>query len=790
MVSKAARTGPVKEKCSAAVSGRGCSVRWLSGRGRESGWSVNPSSCNRLDSDPGRSVHVVNGTWGCEVWRLELVSRGAFSRPARVGSEKALAMRGDCSRVVGARVGVGWARRGAGQVMALLLGLIFFVLVSGEGGSGYSQVINADSSSDVVVSENAHRKLCAQPAACAGRCGPNAFVVRCALECSPCPAGSLSPPWGWSIRQCVPCNPGTFCQNCANVNQAAVNGAIARAMYFCRIYGLQCDADMRRNLLDLQPGLLNQSSLTPYASPAAVQLRGGAYPAANATSRALQSGPRCSPCPSGTVQPAAGQMSCNPCGPGTFSIDSRTCAACPPGTFSNAIRAAQCTPCPAGTIQPLSGQSGCVAINPGSYAKDGQALPCPPGSFQDRPGQSSCNSCPPGRFQLASGSVSCHPCAEGTFKSAAGAGSCRCCGANTFAAGAGNTRCSRCPPGSHTRGASCLGGCGSCAAGTYSDGRGRLLASALDTLSDLFSPQDQDVDRNSSQLTNFVWTLHEGSDQGQLSPDASRAFGIENEYSISLAVQKPTKEEYLLFTSSHRGVNPQQDEQPVLFTEEGLDLNALPRTGLSLEEEMAAVVLYQQEQDQDQDGRALQALPRVFIPGAAVRIRQGNRVGIVNLPLNYVVSFDVLPNSGMNLAAWRNIIHLTTASDYGTGFRLPGVWFCHSHAGCPGGPSALHICWMVRLCSRPCSTPRVLSRSLTFPLPPPLPRPTPTASRLATVHRHTARSALQPVDFVEHQRRRDADAHHVGDADWRTGLAAGRGNRPDARLQWRHRLCQ
>jgi len=74
-------------------------------------------------------------------------------------------------------------------------------------------------------------------------------------------------------------------------------------------------------------------------------------------------------------------------------------------------------------------------------------------------------------------------------------------------------------------------------------------------------------------------------------------------------------------------------------------------------------------------------------------IGQARFLGMINIPLNFQVEFSIFPAPDMPTLAWRNVMHMTVSGDWGNAQRIPSVWFCHGHAGCPGGPMALHICY-------------------------------------------------------------------------------------------------
>lgn len=337
-----------------------------------------------------------------------------------------------------------------------------------------------------------YASACAPPGACAGRCGPGRWVIACrgGVECADCPTGTTSPPGSWSIRSCVGCPAGFYLLGGRVVNQAALNAAIARNQYFCRLYRLACNAETHallgtdrlllgdKSSTEREQEILDESASSLLEQQNEEQGNNAVvtnYDAAmQQDRRMLVPGSRCAPCPAGSVQPWGGQLSCNRCPPGQYAFDTRSCRACPPGTFSNG-GVSQCTPCPAGQFQGAAGQSRCNAAAPGQYTfpkvgNTGQ-LTCFAGFMQPNWGQTSCAQCPAGRYSGA-GAGSCIGCPVGQFKSNSGAGACQCCGRGFFSASPGASKCTRCTSGLSAK--PCSAGCGSCPAGTHS-GHRRLL---------------------------------------------------------------------------------------------------------------------------------------------------------------------------------------------------------------------------------------------------------------------------------------------------------------------------
>ena len=309
------------------------------------------------------------------------------------------------------------------------------------------------------------------PQTCAGRCGPNQWVVACrkTVECSDCPAGTIAPPGTWSINQCRGCDPGFFCNNCDAFARAAQASMAARNALYCRQFA--CPPRLLEDIQSLQLDMIPSLSTSNGTSLKIVSHDHDEAEESEKEAiarRALQAGrASCQPCPRGQVQPAANQQSCYACPGGMFAFDSRSCRLCRANTFSLGGNT-QCSACPPGSTQPLSGQTNCNIIPAGWFAPQGslEARPCPAGTFQPTTGKTFCTPCPAGFFS-APGSTRCRPCAEGSFNNRQGSPTCSCCPANTFAPGIGNTNCPRCPTNTWRsyKSAPCSGGCGECQGG-------------------------------------------------------------------------------------------------------------------------------------------------------------------------------------------------------------------------------------------------------------------------------------------------------------------------------------
>ena len=163
---------------------------------------------------------------------------------------------------------------------------------------------------------------------CAGRCGPNEWVVACRtrVECSSCPAGTISPPGSWSINQCRGCDPGFFCSNCEVFNQNALTSMTRQNTLFCTEFG-PCPRTVFENRF---LALDTTNSTHTVTNEDLVEFNHGKEEEADEEQnaavlykRALQARASCQPCPRGQVQPAANQQSCYPCPAGMFAFDSR-----------------------------------------------------------------------------------------------------------------------------------------------------------------------------------------------------------------------------------------------------------------------------------------------------------------------------------------------------------------------------------------------------------------------------------------------------------------------------------
>lgn len=89
-------------------------------------------------------------------------------------------------------------------------------------------------------------------------------------------------------------------------------------------------------------------------------------------------------------------------------------------------------------------------------------------------------------------------------------------------------------------------------------------------------------------------------------------------------------------------------------------------------------------------------VPVAYFPSSATKIFQGRILGMINFPTTYTVQFDFVArgDSAGGDNDWRNILHVTSGQNAGQpGWRMPAVWLCHIHGGCPGGRMALHICY-------------------------------------------------------------------------------------------------
>src|SRR5579863_1317438 len=117
----------------------------------------------------------------------------------------------------------------------------------------------------------------------------------------------------------------------------------------------------------------------------------------------------------GTAGPASAAAACSA---GTY-FNGSNCVPAGPGYYVAVAGATSETPCPAGTFQPNAGQVSCEPATPGHFAAAaGQAsdTPCPPGTYQPNTGQTGCEPAAPGHYVSAAGQASDTPCAPGTFQ--------------------------------------------------------------------------------------------------------------------------------------------------------------------------------------------------------------------------------------------------------------------------------------------------------------------------------------------------------------------------------------
>lgn len=207
----------------------------------------------------------------------------------------------------------------------------------------------------------------------------------------------------------------------------------------------------------------------------------------------------CRPCPPGTSQSQAGQISCTPCldteiaeagssrctpcGVNEIAHTSKRecickkgaakrrrstqCELCPPGTFNERFsggRSSYCRQCELGYFQSEPGQPRCNACVGNSFSKKNcrACIKCPRG--QSLIGKK-CGTCPPGAFykEYRGGCVKCY---ANTFKPEEGLGPCiPCPGIPRSQRGA--VECPSCPPGQAILERDGNTTCGTCPPGTF-----------------------------------------------------------------------------------------------------------------------------------------------------------------------------------------------------------------------------------------------------------------------------------------------------------------------------------
>ncbi len=173
------------------------------------------------------------------------------------------------------------------------------------------------------------------------------------------------------------------------------------------------------------------------------------------------------------------QVEPEPCPPGSYSpTGNAPCAEAPPGTFVNTTGATQATPCPVGTYQNLAGQLSCFFAPPGTFVDSAgatQATPCQVGTYQNLAGQLSCFFAPPGTFVDSAGATQATPCQVGTYQDLAGQLSCFFAPPGTFVDSAGATQATPCQVGTYQDLAGQLS-CFFAPAGTFVDSAGATQA--------------------------------------------------------------------------------------------------------------------------------------------------------------------------------------------------------------------------------------------------------------------------------------------------------------------------
>jgi hypothetical protein len=150
-------------------------------------------------------------------------------------------------------------------------------------------------------------------------------------------------------------------------------------------------------------------------------------------------------CAAGTYNELSGQMSCNACGPGTFStasgaVLSGTCALCIPGTYGAGLASTACNACELGKYFSSSGGTTTFTIVYGQ------------GSAAVVPGPSPCIACLGGTYARTTAASTCVQCAGGTYASSAGLTACAACDIGTYTNATGLASCLPCPANSNTSG--------------------------------------------------------------------------------------------------------------------------------------------------------------------------------------------------------------------------------------------------------------------------------------------------------------------------------------------------
>lgn len=170
----------------------------------------------------------------------------------------------------------------------------------------------------------------------------------------------------------------------------------------------------------------------------------------------------CSPCDIGRYsKPSTGQMTCTPCGAGTYADDtgSDTCKDCPVGTYHAGLEKTMetdCQVCTAGhetNTGTSTGGTSCTSCDPGKYSDTGiECQNCEHGTYHTSGGltsQNDCKTCGSGHYQPPNDPTACTPCTDGLYSTDSKIGCQYCPSGHKSNAFEGATTCHECPSGTY-----------------------------------------------------------------------------------------------------------------------------------------------------------------------------------------------------------------------------------------------------------------------------------------------------------------------------------------------------
>ena len=320
------------------------------------------------------------------------------------------------------------------------------------------------------------------------------------VMCVPClddpvpTANDQTPPALRWIITSHPC-PSGFARTCFGGTTTPVcvirNGAAALLSSRAALTSITCPT---QQLLVLEPTTLNAICVGAPCYPGTTGQPGKCVPCAQGTYKPTTGSVRCTDCQMDTFNPSTqstditdcnpcpanqssspgaadclcdpgyGNITCDPCEPGSFKLHqgNEACRPCPSGSYSQSTAGIACDACAMGTFAPSYGLTICSR--------------CDLDSYQNHLGGSACLVCGHG-FISNEQRLACRPCPAGTYEKM---GDCLPCEANQVSQ-EGQAMCERCPPGSGYLDGTCapclhgyvqsvIGVCEQCPANTYFNG--------------------------------------------------------------------------------------------------------------------------------------------------------------------------------------------------------------------------------------------------------------------------------------------------------------------------------